>query len=170
MSLPCAPCTETHYSACYVTGFFLTSQFLLEHGLSQLPPVNAYPTDGQWVVSRNVTCSTGVVFQCLVSTGGNEGGSFGDEEGEPARPPPQPLAMPSKFKVGVTWSSQPGSARPPASFRCVLPAALASHDYILKIVPTVYEDKSGKQRYSYQYTVANKVRGRQGWTARRCVQ
>ncbi|XP_044538582.1 endoplasmic reticulum-Golgi intermediate compartment protein 1-like [Gracilinanus agilis] len=34
---------------------------------------------------------------------------------------------------------------------------LASHDYILKIVPTVYEDKSGKQRYSYQYTVANKV-------------
>ncbi|XP_036169227.1 endoplasmic reticulum-Golgi intermediate compartment protein 1 isoform X1 [Myotis myotis] len=34
---------------------------------------------------------------------------------------------------------------------------LASHDYILKIVPTVYEDKSGKQRYSYQYTVANKI-------------
>ncbi|XP_048671382.1 endoplasmic reticulum-Golgi intermediate compartment protein 1 isoform X2 [Marmota marmota marmota] len=33
---------------------------------------------------------------------------------------------------------------------------LASHDYILKIVPTVYEDKNGKQRYSYQYTVANK--------------
>ncbi|XP_012409575.1 LOW QUALITY PROTEIN: endoplasmic reticulum-Golgi intermediate compartment protein 1 [Trichechus manatus latirostris] len=33
---------------------------------------------------------------------------------------------------------------------------LASHDYILKIVPTVYEDKSGKQRFSYQYTVANK--------------
>ncbi|XP_064232634.1 endoplasmic reticulum-Golgi intermediate compartment protein 1 isoform X3 [Aotus nancymaae] len=33
---------------------------------------------------------------------------------------------------------------------------LASHDYILKIVPTVYEDKSGKQQYSYQYTVANK--------------
>ncbi|XP_055460508.1 endoplasmic reticulum-Golgi intermediate compartment protein 1 isoform X2 [Psammomys obesus] len=33
---------------------------------------------------------------------------------------------------------------------------LASHDYILKIVPTVYEDKSGKRRYSYQYTVANK--------------
>lgn len=36
-------------------------------------------------------------------------------------------------------------------------AALASHDYILKIVPTVYEDLSGKQRFSYQYTVANKV-------------
>ncbi|XP_053421908.1 endoplasmic reticulum-Golgi intermediate compartment protein 1 isoform X3 [Nycticebus coucang] len=35
---------------------------------------------------------------------------------------------------------------------------LASHDYILKIVPTVYEDKSGKQQYSYQYTVANKIR------------
>ncbi|EMP33462.1 60S ribosomal protein L26, partial [Chelonia mydas] len=34
--------------------------------------------------------------------------------------------------------------------------SLASHDYILKIVPTVYEDISGKQRYSYQYTVANK--------------
>ncbi|XP_019901537.1 endoplasmic reticulum-Golgi intermediate compartment protein 1 isoform X3 [Esox lucius] len=33
---------------------------------------------------------------------------------------------------------------------------LASHDYILKIVPTVYEDLSGKQRFSYQYTVANK--------------
>lgn len=49
-----------------------------------------------------------------------------------------------------------GSAQPvPSCF--VLPAALASHDYILKIVPTVYEDKSGKQRYSYQYTVANKV-------------
>lgn len=36
-------------------------------------------------------------------------------------------------------------------------AALASHDYILKIVPTVYEDLSGRQRFSYQYTVANKV-------------
>ena len=36
-------------------------------------------------------------------------------------------------------------------------AALASHDYILKIVPTVYEDLSGKQKFSYQYTVANKV-------------
>uniref|UniRef100_A0A672JRU6 Endoplasmic reticulum-Golgi intermediate compartment protein n=1 Tax=Sinocyclocheilus grahami TaxID=75366 RepID=A0A672JRU6_SINGR len=34
--------------------------------------------------------------------------------------------------------------------------ALASHDYILKIVPTVYEDLGGKQRFSYQYTVANK--------------
>uniref|UniRef100_A0A3P8NNB7 Endoplasmic reticulum-Golgi intermediate compartment protein n=1 Tax=Astatotilapia calliptera TaxID=8154 RepID=A0A3P8NNB7_ASTCA len=33
---------------------------------------------------------------------------------------------------------------------------LASHDYILKIVPTVYEDLSGRQRFSYQYTVANK--------------
>ncbi|KAL8211852.1 UNVERIFIED_CONTAM: Endoplasmic reticulum-Golgi intermediate compartment protein 1 [Gekko kuhli] len=33
---------------------------------------------------------------------------------------------------------------------------LASHDYILKIVPTVYEEMNGKQRYSYQYTVANK--------------
>ncbi|XP_066572640.1 endoplasmic reticulum-Golgi intermediate compartment protein 1 [Amia ocellicauda] len=33
---------------------------------------------------------------------------------------------------------------------------LASHDYILKIVPTVYEDMTGKQRFSYQYTVANK--------------
>ncbi|XP_044538584.1 endoplasmic reticulum-Golgi intermediate compartment protein 1-like [Gracilinanus agilis] len=39
---------------------------------------------------------------------------------------------------------------------------LASHDYILKIVPTVYEDKSGKQRYSYQYTVANKEKGFEG--------
>lgn len=36
-------------------------------------------------------------------------------------------------------------------------AALASHDYILKIVPTVYEDLSGKLKFSYQYTVANKV-------------
>lgn len=40
----------------------------------------------------------------------------------------------------------------------LVPVALASHDYILKIVPTVYEDMSGKQRFSYQYTVANKVR------------
>lgn len=39
----------------------------------------------------------------------------------------------------------------------LFPTALASHDYILKIVPTVYEDKSGKQQFSYQYTVANKV-------------
>lgn len=36
-------------------------------------------------------------------------------------------------------------------------AALSSHDYILKIVPTVYEDLSGRQRFSYQYTVASKV-------------
>lgn len=52
----------------------------------------------------------------------------------------------------------PSRARPILSCS-VLPAALASHDYILKIVPTVYEDKNGKQRYSYQYTVANKVSG-----------
>ena len=76
--------------------------------------------------------------------------------------------MPSKLNVEVTWSRRPGGTRPPASFRCVLPAALASHDYILKIVPTVYEDKSGKQRYSYQYTVANKVRGQPARP--RCVQ
>ena len=43
-------------------------------------------------------------------------------------------------------------------FFVVFFAALASHDYILKIVPTVYEDLSGRKRYSYQYTVANKVR------------
>ncbi|XP_078406827.1 endoplasmic reticulum-Golgi intermediate compartment protein 1 isoform X2 [Cetorhinus maximus] len=33
---------------------------------------------------------------------------------------------------------------------------LASHDYVLKIVPTVYEDLKAKQRFSYQYTVAQK--------------
>lgn len=65
--------------------------------------------------------------------------------------------MASRFRVET--SCRPGSTHPPASCYCVLPAALASHDYILKIVPTVYEDKSGKQRYSYQYTVANKVHG-----------
>lgn len=66
--------------------------------------------------------------------------------------------MPSRFRIeGHRKSCRLVSACPPASSCCVLPAALASHDYILKIVPTVYEDKSGKQRYSYQYTVANKV-------------
>lgn len=53
----------------------------------------------------------------------------------------------------------PARQCPPHLILCCIPAALASHDYILKIVPTVYEDKSGKQRYSYQYTVANKVSG-----------
>lgn len=57
---------------------------------------------------------------------------------------------------GYRQSHLPGGAHHVSSC-VVLPAALASHDYILKIVPTVYEDKSGKQRYSYQYTVANKV-------------
>ncbi|XP_031754679.1 endoplasmic reticulum-Golgi intermediate compartment protein 1 isoform X1 [Xenopus tropicalis] len=35
--------------------------------------------------------------------------------------------------------------------------ALESHDYVLKIVPTVYEDMNGEQQFSYQYTVANKA-------------
>lgn len=74
---------------------------------------------------------------------------------------PDPLspAMPATLVEG--WNDlelPPGSAHPPASLCCVLPTALASHDYILKIVPTVYEDRNGKQRYSYQYTVASKVR------------
>lgn len=73
--------------------------------------------------------------------------------------PPPVLTRPSRFRVEMMWKELPAI---PASSHCVLPAALASHDYILKIVPTVYEDKSGKQRYSYQYTVANKVRAPRG--------
>ena len=36
--------------------------------------------------------------------------------------------------------------------------AMESHDYIMKIVPTVYEDISGGRLVSYQYTYAYKVR------------
>ena len=36
--------------------------------------------------------------------------------------------------------------------------AMESHDYIMKIVPTVYEDISGNRIVSYQYTYAYKVR------------
>ncbi|XP_066975721.1 endoplasmic reticulum-Golgi intermediate compartment protein 1-like [Macrobrachium rosenbergii] len=32
--------------------------------------------------------------------------------------------------------------------------SLESHDYVMKIVPTIYEDLSGKQTISYQYTYA----------------
>lgn len=69
--------------------------------------------------------------------------------------------MPGGLELGVTCGATP-PAVPMCPTRFILfslPAALASHDYILKIVPTVYEDKNGKQRYSYQYTVANKVSG-----------
>lgn len=90
----------------------------------------------------------------MSKVGGNDDGSFGNKNLETA---------PQQRQAGLgakrcRKSCQLGSAGTPASSCCVLPAALASHDYILKIVPTVYEDKSGKQRYSYQYTVANKVR------------
>ncbi len=34
--------------------------------------------------------------------------------------------------------------------------ALESHEYHMKIVPTIYEDTSGEQSYSYQYTYALK--------------
>ncbi|VDD87026.1 unnamed protein product [Enterobius vermicularis] len=33
---------------------------------------------------------------------------------------------------------------------------LSTHDYVLKIVPSVYETMSGKVKYSYQYTYAHK--------------
>ena len=35
--------------------------------------------------------------------------------------------------------------------------AIATHDYIVKIVPSVYEDKSGNVRYPYQYTYSYRV-------------
>lgn len=34
--------------------------------------------------------------------------------------------------------------------------ALSSHDYVMKIVPTVYESLGGKLQYAYQYTTAYK--------------
>ena len=36
--------------------------------------------------------------------------------------------------------------------------AMESHDYVMKIVPTVYEDIAGNKVVSYQYTYAYKVR------------
>ena len=36
-------------------------------------------------------------------------------------------------------------------------SALSSHDYILKIVPTIYEKLDGTKHFSYQYTWAHKV-------------
>ena len=39
---------------------------------------------------------------------------------------------------------------------------MESHDYIMKIVPTVYEDISGNRIVSYQYTYAYKVGVRAG--------
>lgn len=107
---------------------------------------------------------TGGAFQFLVSRGENKEGSLSNEnverEGRPSAPlprPPSPWPYPGRLRLkrGELPARQCAS---PASPLHVLSAALASHDYILKIVPTVYEDKSGKQQYSYQYTVANKVR------------
>lgn len=72
-------------------------------------------------------------------------------------PAPYPHPDPGQCQAHLRWAAPIPLLHPSA-----LSAALASHDYILKIVPTVYEDKSGKQRYSYQYTVANKVRGHGG--------
>jgi endoplasmic reticulum-Golgi intermediate compartment protein 1 len=34
--------------------------------------------------------------------------------------------------------------------------ALSSHDYVLKIVPSLYEELGGRRIFSYQYTVAHK--------------
>jgi len=34
----------------------------------------------------------------------------------------------------------------------------ASHDYLLKIVPTIYEDLSANRRYPYQFTFFYRVR------------
>ncbi|XP_023392914.1 endoplasmic reticulum-Golgi intermediate compartment protein 1 [Pteropus vampyrus] len=91
------------------------------------------------------------------------GPAFSDVELGPEKPLVQgPPADLSNSTVQPTPSPAPSAlllsahCASPASPRPVLSAALASHDYILKIVPTVYEDKSGKQQYSYQYTVANK--------------
>ena len=38
-----------------------------------------------------------------------------------------------------------------------LSIAELSHDYYMKVVPTVYEDLWGEQKISYQYTYAYKV-------------
>ena len=39
-----------------------------------------------------------------------------------------------------------------------LKKAYASHDYIMKIVPTIYEDVRGNQMFPFQYTYAHRVR------------
>lgn len=36
-------------------------------------------------------------------------------------------------------------------------SALSTHEYILKVVPSVYEELNGQLTFSYQYTYAHKV-------------
>jgi len=54
----------------------------------------------------------------------------------------------------ILTQNVPGSFNPLQNAQKTAEYGIESHDYIMKIVPTVYETRSGKSHISYQYTYA----------------
>ncbi|KHN84426.1 Endoplasmic reticulum-Golgi intermediate compartment protein 1 [Toxocara canis] len=61
-----------------------------------------------------------------------------------------------KFGDDLHERAQIGSFNPLQNRVATEGEALHTHEYILKVVPSVYEDISGRTKYSYQYTYAHK--------------
>nr|CDP97065.1 Bm7215, isoform e [Brugia malayi] len=60
-----------------------------------------------------------------------------------------------KFDISKT-SQNLGSFNPLKNREALESDGSFTHDYVLKIVPSVYEDITGNKKYSYQYTYAHK--------------
>uniref|UniRef100_A0A0R3QV60 Endoplasmic reticulum-Golgi intermediate compartment protein 1 n=1 Tax=Brugia timori TaxID=42155 RepID=A0A0R3QV60_9BILA len=60
------------------------------------------------------------------------------------------------FGDDVSTSQNLGSFNPLKNREALESDGSFTHDYVLKIVPSVYEDITGNKKYSYQYTYAHK--------------
>lgn len=63
-------------------------------------------------------------------------------------------------------TNQPGSYNPLLNIDKLEVNSMESHDYIVKLVPTIFEDLSGNRKQSYQYTYAYKKYVSIGMTGR----
>ncbi|XGW32439.1 hypothetical protein V3C99_017186 [Haemonchus contortus] len=75
---------------------------------------------------------------------------------QPANPDMRHIIHSIRFGDDVSDLNVKGSFNPLRERKMLASEPLSTHEYILKIVPSVYEDISGGIRNSYQYTFAHK--------------
>jgi len=75
---------------------------------------------------------------------------------QPTNPDMRHIINAVTFGQEVKNKNIPGSFNPLRNRQAMTGDALLSHDYILKVVPSIYEELSGRKTFSYQYTYAHK--------------
>jgi len=75
---------------------------------------------------------------------------------QPANPDMRHIIHDVKFGTDMQHRSRHGSFNPLKERHLVETNALSTHEYIVKIVPSVYEELNGQLTFSYQYTYAHK--------------